>query len=322
MTPESNNYELPQSESVPTASASQLDSAPISNLAYNFFHDENMTDEAHRIFIEPFNDDCAFTVFAAYRYHKAKEHFPDDYLPLQDAWHGRILYPYRQVNNKRVPIPNVLREVIKRSFNRAIGGLDPLVDSKRYNLPQSCFGIYMSVDPKQLAKSMNRLMTDTCTTALQTSFSKQRQDQEKMQHFIYTPIEMQLISLLDKDKHYTWFHFETDTKDPLVFEYLDQKVIQEFKLPDPIIVETAHGYHFLWKIKLIEKLYQSLTTVLFEKCPQKEIVKKTRQGKLITKKDKLFTSHMNGRIPVPGTYQFGFPVKFTKMPNREKNTKS
>lgn len=260
---------------------------------YQFIYDKAQVDLTEKLFIENNHQpEHVNTVFLAYRKNKV-DHTMDKNLPQRDIWRSKIIYPMSRSDHKFKP--GILALTIARNFHRCVGDFDPY-DYKGEPLSRDYFAVYLAPDPKNIITANKKFLLD----CINMHFN----DAKVVLEHALVPIESHLVREIDRQKKKTWFHFETDTKEHAAHQYVKSILTKHgIDISQTIIIETKHGYHYLLPIKLVTgKIYKKVYEDLFDKCPTLE-----DDHKNVTK---MFTYHALGRIPVPGTIQNGFHVRF------------
>lgn len=273
---------------------------------YNFIYDEQQLSKAEQLFLKPFSN-YVFTLHIAYRPKKLNEETKQQYenLPSKANYITKTLYPSKIFKSELKLIDNVLKRKIKRYFNLEVGCFDPF--DREVNIPQQAFGIYMSVNPKDIHKATRKLISDIqdiLWNSQNALFSDTSDDYIfNIKRELHKNITSRFSIILEKQRNQKWLHFEADTKDG-VFDYLIN-VLNKYEIRDKIIcIETLNGYHFLiLNSDTPTKLYKNFCDDIFNKCPT--IIKEGEEVKMFDK--------LEGRIPLPGTLQFGFKVKFIEI---------
>jgi hypothetical protein len=257
---------------------------------YQFIYDKAQVDLTEKLFIQNNHQpESVNTVFLAYRKNKVI----NKNLPQKDIWRSKIIYPVSRSDHKFKP--GILALTISRNFHRSLGDFDPY-EYKGEPPSRDCFAVYLAPDPKNIIMANKKFLLD--------SIDMHFNDSKIILDRALVPIESHLVREIDRQKKKTWFHFETDTKEHLPHQYVKSILKKHgIDVSQTIIIETKHGYHYLLPINLVTgKVYQKVYEDLFDKCPTLEDGNKNST--------KMFTYHALGRIPVPGTIQYGFPVRF------------
>lgn len=280
---------------------------------YDFIYDENELLKTEELFLHPYPESL-FTINVSYRPKKLSEETKHECenLPNKTFVIVKSLYPSRFINDKLQVIDGILKKTIMRNFNLQIGTFDPY-EYNNINIPQQGFGIYFQVNPKNIDKAMRTLL-DNCYNNVWTGYKYYLDDSEnnkmklEIKKDLYKSLNTKFSVILEKQKDHKWFHFETDTKTG-VFEYLIP-ILRKYKteadetfINKLIAIETMHGYHFLIKYTDIQKQHKQFCKDIYDDCPEYN-----KENNI----EKMFTKH-TGSVPLPGTLQFGFKVKYVDL---------
>jgi hypothetical protein len=254
---------------------------------YNFIYDEALVKKTEEIFIKPYHK-YVFNYHMTYRSNKILE-LKDQ--PTERSWTTRILYPSSFREGVFTYKENCLTDNINKNFN------NNYTFSK--GLSFDGMALYLGINPKEVDRAVQTL-NQNINNELWNLYNSDKLSKDSLNRIFYYPIEKQLATILDKQTKFRWFHFETDTKNQ-VFQYLDI-ILDKYNLSDKIfIIETHGGYHFIISNQFVQnKNYPNLIIDLFTGCPR------------IDDNRYMFTK-LQGRIPIPGTIQYGFPVQFLKL---------
>lgn len=156
--------------------------------------------------------------------------------------------------------------------------------------------VYICLNPRDQIKALNSQHADIMNLIL-----------DRNHDAISKKIDQDFYSYFHKSTPFKYFiELDIDTKDKKILNRMAE-LCPEIKDNLEYIVETKNGYHVLFqkeKVKLIiQKFYE-----VFMKSSQFNYIEKDRFGNDCKKK---YVSVQNDTcLPIVGTYQGGFPVRF------------
>ena len=167
------------------------------------------------------------------------------------------------------------------------------------DIPDECVVCYANINPSSMIKAYDMFMIEMNKEVFSAFNSEQNQKQANYESI--RRMDRVLMNCIQKSRsRKVYIDIDMDTKDPDLFEVFVNNLTIEYDPPTFHIIEPHGGYHFLIKNDTIPK--------------------ELNLGKLVQDADKVAKKtgkevvfNKNQMIPIPGTLQSGFPVKFKHM---------
>jgi hypothetical protein len=243
-----------------------------------------------------------------------KEFIKDFYKPMQDNEVGVIQLFTRNKYLKNTDYfesghrtNQCIEQVIIKSIEpdyiiNRIARLN--VNVELHDKPVNAYVFYLSINYYDTIKSYFNLQKDM-NDKLYNVFNNDKVAIKGFRSLNKNYISCLMKNSIKKDR---WYDLDVDTKDKQFIQDLETELFLKNKYRDIIYkIETNGGYHYLFKFKDFPEqnrktVYADIKT--FNKC-----LKETLE---VTDKD-LVELNSNSLIPIPGTLQGGFEVKYNKL---------
>ena len=166
-------------------------------------------------------------------------------------------------------------------------------------MDSDCLAIYLTLNPRDQIKALNLFYNQTIDSIIEQNYDA---IPKKFDSAFYT-------SLMNTPSKKILIELDVDTKDKYILNKMCD-ICPPIKDNIYFIVETHGGYHIVYK-KIDVQSSMQLIYKTFMKESMFDYIEKNRLGNDEKKK---YVSVMNEPcLPVPGTFQGSFPVRFATL---------
>lgn len=245
---------------------------------YSFIHDVNQVKKFHKILASLGRDEAYFLSASARNKYLTKEERDDLSLGRSEMFARKLVKS------------NLFEEYLRvlRTFETNEGSYTTRVHK---DIPQKCMVIYANINPSSGVKALKEF--NSITNDLMFELQTNKNAIERFAH-----LDSELMNCFQRsmgNKHFIDVDFDIPKHNVnILMDFCKSMWAHGVALH---VIETAGGYHVLMVRKSLTFNYNSDI-----ESASKKLANITDKGEVVV--------NVNSMVPVPGTMQAGFPVKF------------